>query len=79
MNIFSLWENENLQYSWIIFLHSSIVIIASRVLATDKCQSGELSSDRILYCYDFIFSVLQLEWKKVIEKYCVNLIIKCPQ
>ena len=27
-------------------------------------QTKELSSDRILYCYDFIFYVLQLEWAK---------------
>ena len=38
--------------------------IASRVLTADICQSGELSSDRILYCYDFIFSVLKFEWAK---------------
>ena len=36
--------------------------IASRVSAADKCQSGKLSSDRILYCHDFILYVLQLEY-----------------
>ena len=46
------------------FLHSSSVTVASRVSAADKCQSGELPCDRIVHCYDFIFSVFHLEWAK---------------
>ena len=53
-----------MQYYCISFSHSLAVTVISRVSAADRCQSGKLSRARILYCHDFILSVLQFEWAK---------------
>ena len=62
-----------MQYYCIIFSHSLAVTIASRVSVAGKCQSGNLSSDRILYCHDFISSVLQLQLSEWAKSYRVVL------
>ena len=65
----SVWENDYLQYSWIVFPPCSTVTAVSLV-SVDKFLVSLVSNDHISYRDDFVLAllnttfVLRVEWAK---------------